>query len=580
MTDTLDSETKENARAYRSTPTSEMVVDNTLTTITKWQYIWKNGTHSNSTCDFSELKEYATDEHIRLLISKFQQSGWSYSLKVSNFYRIRQVLAYAYQAQNNNLKNRVEFSPETCVQLIHANYLSMASTGKGVSNKPITAKHLGWLGSVLNSICKKFGLGQIPKAARNLGTKSASLDSDNYSKKVLSTIAFALLTDRKILLNQYQDKTLSDGQRKFAFDRLMYNAVYLTMYYLGTGQTETLNMFLDDVWVCKNTGSSRIIIEGFKTRGNTIETRSFTPRATCKHFFESHIELSKTHSTFLGLDKHYLFRKMNGYIPNGDNLRIYAQDYLVKNSERIQKLIDENPDFKLNCNLLKSSIKQLAEQKMGRTKAAQNTRNATSTYDNANYGKVSKDEARSQLAIGLTALRNLGQNPDGGTIIAVAKAKEAVGEVISHEEWEALKSNDTEHNITQNENGGFCKGADTPQKREFQKSVERGGLLTDADKTKVGCGFVIKCFECKNFGVVDDPHDIWRLLSFEKRLNEAMAAHQNVEHFITNFGEAKAALNHLKSRFKMAHLKAAEKMLERECHPLWDENAVMDLFRG
>jgi hypothetical protein len=28
MTDALDSETKENARTYRSTPTSEMVVDN------------------------------------------------------------------------------------------------------------------------------------------------------------------------------------------------------------------------------------------------------------------------------------------------------------------------------------------------------------------------------------------------------------------------------------------------------------------------------------------------------------------------------------------------------------------------
>ena len=49
MTDALDSETKENARTYRSTPTSEMVVDNTLTTITKWQYIWKNGTHINAT---------------------------------------------------------------------------------------------------------------------------------------------------------------------------------------------------------------------------------------------------------------------------------------------------------------------------------------------------------------------------------------------------------------------------------------------------------------------------------------------------------------------------------------------------
>ena len=76
MTDSIDTESKKNARVYRSTPTSGMVVDNTLTEITKWTYIWKNGNHTNSTCDFSELKTYATDEHIRFLISKFQQSGW------------------------------------------------------------------------------------------------------------------------------------------------------------------------------------------------------------------------------------------------------------------------------------------------------------------------------------------------------------------------------------------------------------------------------------------------------------------------------------------------------------------------
>ncbi len=244
MTDGIDTETKENARVYRSTPTSGMVVDNTLTEITKWTYIWKNGSHINATCDFSELKEYATDEHIRFLISKFQQSGWRDASKVENFKLVRKILAYVYHAQGG--KQKVHFSPEACVQFIRANYLSIASTGKGLSNKPIKTKTLGHLGSSLNSICKKFGLGQIPKAARNLGTSSASLDSDNYSKKVLRTIAFALLTDRKILLNQYQDQTLSDGQRKFAFDRLMCNAVFLTIYYLGTGQTETLNMFLDD----------------------------------------------------------------------------------------------------------------------------------------------------------------------------------------------------------------------------------------------------------------------------------------------------------------------------------------------
>ena len=160
MTDALDSETKENARTYRSTPTSEMVVDNTLTTITKWKYIWKNSHHSNSTCDFAEFKAYATDEHIRLLISKFQQSGWRDASKVTNFQYIRQVLAYAYQAQKDNLKNKVEFNSETCVRFIHANYLSRLITDKGVSNKPISEKTLGWL---IDRILSDNSLFQIEK---------------------------------------------------------------------------------------------------------------------------------------------------------------------------------------------------------------------------------------------------------------------------------------------------------------------------------------------------------------------------------------------------------------------------------
>jgi hypothetical protein len=230
---------------------------------------------------------------------------------------------------------------------------------------------------------------------------------------------------------------------------------------------------------------------------------------------------------------------------------------------------------------LKSSIKQYAEHKMGRKKAAENTRNAPGTYDSSNYGKVSKGEAGEQLAFGLTALHYLGENPDGGAVVAVAKAKESTGVVISHEEWEALKmSKDTEQQAVEINNGGFCKGADTPEKKEFQKNIARTGLLSKEEQSKLGCGFVVKCFSCTNFGVVDEPHDIWRLLSFEKRLNEALGAHRSVEHFITNFGEVKANLNKLKERFKKAHLKAAMKLLERECHPLWDEDSVMDIFRG
>lgn len=580
MTDFVAIQTKDNSRSYRSTPTTEMVTDNTLTTITKWKYVWKNGSGGQSNCDFSELRAYATDDHIRLLISKFQQSGWRESTKVTRFIAIREVLAHAFNAQSGKRKAKVAFSPETCTQFIHSNYLSMASTGKGLSGKPLKVETLGYMGSRLSTLCNKFGFGQIPKATRNLNTRSATLDSDNYTTKELRGIAFALLADRKALLARYQDDALSEYQQQLAFNKLVYNAVFLTIYYLGTGQAETLSMFLEDEWVCKPSGAGRLSIEGFKTRGNRVELRTFTPRATCKDFFDSHLALSKAHSTNLGLDKHYLFRKMNSEAPNSQNLQLYAKNYLVKHSTRLQSLIANNPDFRLSCELLKSSVKQYAEQKMGRVKAAENTRNAPSTYDNSKYGKVSKGEARSQLAVGLTALHHLGENPDGGAIVAVARAKESVGEVISHDEWEALKASDTEHQVVANLNGGFCKGADTPEKREFQKAADRADILSDEEKSEKGCGFVVKCFGCANYGIVDDPHDIWRLLSFEKRLNEAILAHQNVEHFLTNYGEVKAKLNQLKARFKKAHLKAAEKHLERECHPLWDEESVMDIFRG
>ncbi|AUV17084.1 hypothetical protein SJS73_13805 [Aeromonas caviae] len=580
MTAVMDSPQRENARTYRSTPTTEMVTDNTLTCITKWHYVWKDSRGGNSNCDFTALKAYATDDHVRLLISKFQQSGWREATKVSRFIDVRSVLAHAFNAQSGEQKGKVEFSPETCTKYIHATYLSMASTGKGLNGIPIQAKMLGWRGSNLNSICRKFGFGQIPKAARNLDTRSAVLDSDNYTVNELRAIARALLEDRARLRSRYKDDTLSQSQKRVVFNRLVCNAVFLTIYYLGTGQTETLSMFLENEWVCKQSGTGRISIEGFKTRGEKVELRTFTPRAACKGFFEYHLELSKEHSVSLGLDKHYLFRKMNGKAPNTEELQNYAKKFLVKHSIRLQSLIKNNPTFRLNCNLLKSSIKQYAEQRMGREKAAHNTRNAPSTYDNSKYGKVSKGEARSQLAVGLTALHYLGENPSGGSIIAVAKAKETFGKVLSNEEWKSLKTSDTADRVVENINGGFCRGEDTPEIREFQMAVTRTGILNDEEKTEHGCGFVVKCFSCANFGIVDDPHDIWRLLSFEKRLNEAMLAHQNVKHFLNNYGEVKAKLNKLKEQFKKAHLKAAERLLERECHPLWDEESVMDIFRG
>ena len=108
MTDTFTTDRKKSVRAYRSTPTAEMVTDNTLTTITKWKYVWKNSNGEMNAVDFKELKAYSTDEHIRLLISKFEQSGWREPTKYGQFSHIRSVLRHAFNAQGS--KQKVEFS--------------------------------------------------------------------------------------------------------------------------------------------------------------------------------------------------------------------------------------------------------------------------------------------------------------------------------------------------------------------------------------------------------------------------------------------------------------------------------------
>ncbi|CAE6877575.1 viral genome integration into host DNA [Vibrio sp. B1REV9] len=581
MTESFDSDKPDNVRTYRSIPTDEMQSENPLSKIHQWTYLWVNGNGANLTCDFKEWLKYSTKQHVSLLISKFEQSGWSEASKAQNFKYIGNILKHSFNSQPQKRKSKVEFSPESCVNYIHAAWLSQRTTGVGLHGKPIKANTLGWMSSSYNSILKKFGFGQIPKAARNLDTVSASLDSNNYTKKELKRIARALLSDRKLLYKEYLDKTISEGKRTIVFNRLISNAVFLYVYYTAVGQTEALNTFVvEDGWSVDKAGGKRISVKGLKTRGYKEEPRSFTPRAVSKTFFEEHFELSRLSAVDLGLDKHYLFRRRNGKKPTVDNLNTYKTG-LMQRSVLLQTMKGENPDFSLTCERLKSSIKQYAEEKLGRQGAMESNRNASeSTWNNSDYSKNSKAVAHRELAFGAATLFALGSNPTGGVTAAIATTKAQYCEVLSSEEADALRASSSVL-VDDIANGGVCKGEDVPQKREFQKSNLETGLLDDDDVKNTACGYVIKCFICRNFAVVDEVHDIWRLLSFELRLNEAVAAHKSLDHFIKNFSEVKSAIRDIKKRFKKRNLKAAEKYLERQgCHPLWDEDSIQDIFKG
>ncbi|HBC3483053.1 hypothetical protein [Vibrio sp. JZG10] len=581
MTENFDSDKPDNVRTYRSIPTDEMQSDNPLSKIHQWKYIWVSSTGVNCTCDFKEWLQYSTKGHVSLLISKFEQSGWAESSKVRNFTSIGNILKHSFNSQPQKRKSKVEFSPETCVNYIQASWLSQRTTGVGLHGRPIKAKTLGWMASVYNSILKKFGFGQIPKASRNLDTASGSLDSNNYTKKELKRIARALLSDRKLLYKEYLNEAASEYYREIAFNKLISNALFLYVYYTAAGQAEALNTFVvEDGWSVDAVGGNRISVKGLKTRGYKEESRSFTPRAVSKTFFEEHFELSKLNAVDLGLDKHYLFRRRNGKKPTNNNLDLYISS-LMRRSVLLQTMKAANPDFSLTCERLKSSIKQYAEEKLGRQGSMESNRNSSeSTWNNSDYSKNSKAVAHRELAFGAATLFALGCNPTGGVTAAIATTKAQRCEVLSSEEADALRASSSVP-VDDIANGGVCKGEDVPQKREFQKSNLETGLLDDDDVKNTACGYVIKCFICRNFAVVDEVHDIWRLLSFELRLNEAVAAHKSLDHFIKNFSEVKSAIRDIKKRFKKRNLKAAEKYLERQgCHPLWDEDSIQDIFKG
>ncbi|PMM43606.1 hypothetical protein [Vibrio splendidus] len=579
MTDKIDVNKPENARIYRSIPTDEMQSDNLLATIHQWKYVWKNGHGTNTTCDFKELLQYSTKKHVRFLISKFDQSGWAESGKVAYFRDIRAILSHAFNEKKG--KQKVELSPESASTYIQAQWFSIRTTGVGLRGRPKKAKTLGWEASKYSSMLKKFGLGAIPKALRNLDTNSASFDSNNYNKKELKKIGRALLSDRKALNKRYRDESISDSQRRLAFDSLINNAVFLYIYYTAAGLTEALNTFvLEDEWKVDNIGGNRISVKGLKTRGYKEETRSFTPRAASKTFFEEHIQLSKLNAEDLKLDKHYLFVRRSGETPNHINLRYYAKG-LMERSTTLKLAVSSNPNFKLNCMRLKSSIKQYAESQYGRMGAMESSRNQSeSTWNNSEYGKNSKAIARRELAVGGATLYAYAQNPTGGATVAIAKTKAKYCEVLSVEEADALRTA-SKHTVDDISNGGICKGEDTPQKREFQKTNVDAGLLEEDDVKDLGCGYVIKCFMCRNFAVVDEVHDIWRFLSFELRFKEALIAHKDLTHFIKNFSEVQSSIVEIKKRFKKRNLKAAEAYLKRQgCHPMWDEDSISDVFKG
>ncbi|EJL6718961.1 hypothetical protein NMS57_001197 [Vibrio alginolyticus] len=270
---------------------------------------------------------------------------------------------------------------------------------------------------------------------------------------------------------------------------------------------------------------------------------------------------------------------------SGNDLRTDNYDYtswkatiraLIPEHQRLYKLVRNNAiSYEQDFNNFISCSCLLLTVYTGMTFSELNSgviagRHRLSVHRGYNYSKVSKETAQKEMTQTAHALE---KHARGIKIsIAVQEGKNIYNPKIINEKEKQ------ESGVAEVKNGGTCKGLETPESKEFQKSLDKNLLLSDEDKKLMGCGFIIKCFGCANFAVVDEVNDIWKLLSFESILNDSINYHVSFAHFIEKQGELKAKLQIIKDKLSPKKLATAIKKLDKQgLHPLWDGMyAVLD----
>ncbi|MFT6906436.1 MAG: hypothetical protein ACJAS1_003103, partial [Oleiphilaceae bacterium] len=426
-------------------------------------------------------------------------------------------------------------------------------------------------------LLKKFGEKKIPKGAVPLHTlHTERLVSKNYSDKEWIAIIRTLHADRK----NWMAKLVEEGHnvKENTFNKVVSNAFFMMVYYTAASQSELFSAVVEKEVEYGKLSGNRCTITGIKNRAGGKEIAyDITPRKRCKAFLESYLPLTKAYCEALGIKEHQLFTRFDGSAVNTGNLSRYV-DYLYKNFPLLNVCKEGGRNFSLNCERLKSTVKCRTREAKGYANGVIAGRHTEGVHQQNNYSKTNREDAKKELALGVMTLETHARSGNGDISISINTAKESLGiKVYSTKEYDALKKeNDVEHL----NNGGTCQNKDTPQKRLFLKELDKNITLDEEDKKLMGCGYVVKCFMCSNFGVVDVITDIWKLLSFEKRLNESIEQHKSLGHFINNFGDLKIQIKDLKSRLNPKRLKQAVKRLETEIHPLWDdEQAVDDILR-
>ncbi|EHU4955184.1 hypothetical protein OL313_002332 [Vibrio parahaemolyticus] len=524
----------------------------------------KNSNNKLVTIDLREYFDspFISDSELQKYAKHIHDSSLRDASKVTYLGALKQLIQY-----NNEVRKRPEFYNKESFQSFIASLYDEMTKGAKIKPESIERKQ-----AYLSAGFELIGLPKILRADRfKLKTGGNDLQTDNYDDTSWIATIRALIPEHQRLYKQVCNNTMSYEQDFNDF--ISCSCLLLTVYTAMTFAELNSLVYEEFDTEYSKLGSKDFVFNAIKYRSSkSNDYNSFVARRSSKTLVVRLMEVIEQAKKKFGIQS----QQVLFYLHGSEATEISSHDVglfatkLVKRNRILQGLLKKRSKYKLNLQRLRSSVIHRISSQRGEASGVIAGRHRLSVHRGYNYSKVSNETAHKEMTQTAHALE---KHARGIKIsIAVEKGKNLYNPQIIDEKEKQ------ESGVADLKNGGTCKGLETAESKEFQKSLDRNPLLSDEDKKLMGCGFIIKCFGCANFAVVDEVNDIWKLLSFESILNDSINYHVSFAHFIEKQGELKAKLQIIKGKLTPKKLATAIKKLDKQgLHPLWDGMyAVLD----
>ncbi|MBY8107405.1 hypothetical protein KW456_09745 [Vibrio fluvialis] len=504
---------------------------------------------------------YISEADLKLYAKRVKDGSTSQTTKWNYLNELSALIRY-----NNEVTKQPVFYAKDVYQSYINHLIDLVQKGK-LKNKMETIEKKQ---TFLSNGFKLLGLPVINKSDRfKIRAGGNELQTDNYDNTSWIATVRTLIPEHERLYKATQN---ANNEQDFN-DFIACSCLLLTVY---TGMTfsELANMVCEEYdTTYTRLGTKDIAYSAIKYRASIENSYSnFTAKRSAKTCVDRLMEVVQETKIKYGITSNRVLFMLN----EGVASQITTVDIsgfsgkLMRQSRILLDLLEKRPNYKLGLQRIRSSVIQRVSTVRGEAAGLIAGRHSLSVHRAYNYSKVSNESAQKDMT---KTAHSLEMYARGETIKVSVDAGRNLykPKIINQKEKE-------ESGVCELKNGGTCEGKETPESKEFRKRLDKNKLLKDEDKKYMGCGFIIKCFGCSNFAVVDEVNDIWKLLSFESILNSSIESHVSLAHYIDKQVELKNKLLLIKDKLNPRKLKTAEKKLEKKgLHPLWNGlYAVLD----